>query len=118
MKINISLDGINYENDYQKEGLMAYQARLKSPIKMGTQHIVDDLINSGEELNLKLKDSDEKWEFYINDKYISHILDSKYKAVGYRMNDFDHLGLVKEEMKSGYFKITPIIYSVIPEQSN
>ena len=111
MKINISLDGISYENNYQKEGLMAYQAQLKSPTKMGTQHIVDELINSGREIKMELKDTGEKWEFYMDDKYLSHVLDSKYKGVGYRMEDFNHLGLIKEKTKSGYFKIIPIIYS-------
>ena len=47
----------------------------------------------------------------MDDKYISHVLDSKYKGVGYRMEDFNHLGLIKEKTKSGYFKIIPIIYS-------
>lgn len=111
MKISISLDGVSYENDYQKEGLMSYQARLKSPTKMGTQHIVDELLQGSERISLELKDTGEKWEFYMNDKYISHVLDSKYKAVGYRMSDLDHIGLVKEKTKSGYYKITPIIYS-------
>ena len=40
-----------------------------------------------------------------------HVLDSKYKAVGYRMKDLDHIDIIKEETKSGYNKITPIIYS-------
>lgn len=111
MKINLSLDSISYENDYQKDGLMSYQAQLKSPTKIGTQHIVDDLIQNSEEISLELKDTGEKWKFYMNDKYISHVLDSKYKAVGYRMRDIDHIGLVKEKTKSGYYKIIPIIYS-------
>lgn len=94
---------------------MAYKAQLKSPTKMGTQHIVDKLINDNEEIKMELKDTGEKWEFYMNGEYISHVLDSKYKGVGYRMEDFDHLGLIKEKTKSGYFKIVPIVYSKIPE---
>ena len=47
----------------------------------------------------------------MNGIYISHVLDSKYKAVGYRMKDLDHIDIIKEETKSGYNKITPIIYS-------
>lgn len=115
MNIRLSMNGIAIEGNYQKEGLMAYQAKLKTPTKMGTQHIVDELINNDEEIKMELRDTGEKWEFYMNDKYISHVLDSKYKGVGYRMADFDHLGLIKEKTKSGYFKITPIIYSKIPE---
>lgn len=111
MKIHVSMNGITIEGNYQKEGFMAYQAQLKSPTKMGTQHIIDELINEDKEIKMELKDTGEKWEFYMNDKYISHVLDSKYKAVGYRMDEFDHLGLIKEKTKSGYFKIIPIVYS-------
>ena len=115
MNIHVSMNGLFIEGDYQKKGLMAYQAQLKSPTKMGTQHIVDKLINDNEEIKMELKDTGEKWEFYMNGEYISHVLDSKYKGVGYRMEDFDHLGLIKEKTKSGYFKIVPIVYSKIPE---
>lgn len=115
MNIHFSLDGVNVDGDYQKEGLMAYQAQLKSPNKMGTQHIIDKLINNDKEIKMELKDTGEKWEFYMNDQYISHVLDNKYKGVGYRMADFDHLGLIKEETKSRYIKIIPIIYSKRPE---
>ena len=97
--------------DEHMEGLMAYQARLKSPTKLGTQHIVDKLLQSDKDISLELKDTGEKWEFYMNGIYISHVLDSKYKAVGYRMKDLDHIDIIKEETKSGYNKITPIIYS-------
>lgn len=110
-EIHVSMDGISITGDYQKEGFMAYQAKLKSPTKMGTQHIIDELINNDKEIKMELKDTGEKWEFYMNDKYISHVLDSKYTAVGYRMDAFDHLGLIKEKNKSGYFNITPIVYS-------
>ncbi len=111
MKIKMSLNGVKIEGDYQKEGLMAYQARLKSPTKLGTQHIVDKLLQSDKDISLELKDTGGKWEFYMNGIYISHVLDSKYKAVGYRMKDLDHIDIIKEETKSGYNKITPIIYS-------
>ena len=30
----MSLNGVKIKGDYQKEGLMAYQARLKSPTKL------------------------------------------------------------------------------------
>ncbi|UFA53807.1 hypothetical protein [Staphylococcus aureus] len=111
MKIIMSLDGTKIEEDYQKEGLMSYQARLKSPTKIGTQHIVDKLLQNDEDISFELKDTGEKWEFYMNEIYISHVLDSKYKAVGYRMKALNHIDIIKEETKSGYYKITPIIYS-------
>lgn len=111
VNIHVTMDGISITGNYQKEGFMAYQAKLKSPTKIGTQHIIDELIDEDKEIKMELKDTGEKWEFYMNNKYISHVLDSKYKAVGYRMDAFDHLGLIKEQTKSGYFKITPIIYS-------
>ncbi|PTJ29455.1 hypothetical protein BU035_00005 [Staphylococcus simulans] len=115
MKIKLSLNGIEVEGDYQKEGLMAYQARLKSLNKMGTQKLVDGLIESNEPLHLELKDENNKWKFYINDIFISEVLESKYKAVGYRMINFDHLELLIEKNKSENYKITPIIYSTIPD---
>ena len=46
----MSLNGVKIEGDYQKEGLMAYQARLKSPTKLGTQHIVDKLLQSDKDI--------------------------------------------------------------------
>ncbi|GEQ07094.1 hypothetical protein EKQ61_06375 [Staphylococcus gallinarum] len=115
MKINLTLDNIYFDNDYHKENLLAYQARLKSPVKIGTQHIVEKMLNNDEELLLELKDTGDKWEFYINDNYISYVEDRRYKAVGYRMRDLDHIGLHKEQTKSGYYKITPIIYSKMPD---
>ncbi|MBF7028884.1 hypothetical protein [Staphylococcus kloosii] len=113
MKIKLSIDDINYKNSYHKDGLTAYQARLKSPLKIGTQHIVEKLLQNNETLSLELKDTGERWEFYLNDNYISYVEDRRYKSVGFRMRDLDHLGLLKEETKSGYHKITPIIYSKI-----
>lgn len=115
MKINVSCTGLSIEGNYQKKGLLSYQAQLKSPTKTGTQHIVDELINSNKEIKMALKNTGDRWEFYMNDIYISDVQDRRYKAVGYRMNDFDHLGIVKEKTKSGYFKITPIIYSKEPK---
>ncbi|MDK9870166.1 hypothetical protein [Staphylococcus equorum] len=115
MKINVSLESLSIEGNYQKEGLLSYQAQLKSPTKIGTQHIVDEIIRTNKEIKMELKDTGDKWEFYMNDIYISHVQDRRYKAVGYRMADFDHLGIVKEETKSGYFKIIPIIYSNEPK---
>lgn len=50
---------------------MAYQARLKSPTKLGTQHIVDKLLQSDKDISLELKDTREKWEFYMNGIYIT-----------------------------------------------
>ena len=35
MNIHVSMNGFTIEGNYQKEGLMAYQAQLKSPTKWG-----------------------------------------------------------------------------------
>ena len=90
---------------------MAYQARLKSPTKLGTQHIVDKLLQSDKDISLELKDTKGKMGILYERNLYDHVLDSKYKAVGYRMKDLDHIDIIKEETKSGYNKITPIIYS-------
>ena len=64
----MSLNGVKLKVTIKK-GLMAYQARLKSPTKLGTQHIVDKLLQSDKDISLELKDTREKWEFYERNLY-------------------------------------------------
>ncbi len=116
MVIYINMDNITFGKYPQIEGLMTYEARITTPNKFNTQTKLEKILESNNKLTPELKDTGELYEFYLNKTFISNVLKSKYKGVKLRMKNLHHIDLLVEKQKSGLHKVTPIIYSEIPDQ--
>lgn len=114
MEINIGMDKLE-TNSYSKEwGGLRYQALMKSPKKMGTQELLNKIISENTKVELSFKDTGEKVKVYLNEEYISHVLDSKYNTVSIALENLDHADLNVEIQKNGDYKVTPYLFYNIP----
>ncbi|KIH70041.1 hypothetical protein [Salinicoccus roseus] len=115
MKINLNLNGIEKNNYYKQWDGPRCQAHMKSPKKVGTQNVLNNIIENSNNIEVEFRNLEDKIEVYFNGEYISNVLDNKYKGVSRTLENLNHIELLIEQQKSGDYKVIPCLFSNLPE---